>query len=134
MKLHYEKNLDIPVIAEADVLVIGGGPGGYLAAERAGQAGLSVVLFEQGHLGGTCLNEGCIPSKALRDALNSTGRVTSWKRVAKEKKAMPANIKNSPAPPKSKPMIKSGMEIMEPKLHTGTMLKRSFRGAYPTAS
>jgi len=48
-----------------DVAVIGAGPGGYLAAERAGQAGLSVVLFEQGRLGGTCLNEGCIPSKTL---------------------------------------------------------------------
>ena len=48
-----------------DLIVIGGGPGGYLAAERAGQAGLSVLLFEKRALGGVCLNEGCIPSKAL---------------------------------------------------------------------
>ncbi|WP_252891517.1 FAD-dependent oxidoreductase [Thermoclostridium stercorarium] len=48
-----------------DLIVIGGGPGGYLAAERAGQAGLSVALFEKRALGGVCLNEGCIPSKAL---------------------------------------------------------------------
>ena len=52
-----------------DVLIIGGGPGGYIAAERAGQAGLKVVLFEKNSLGGVCLNEGCIPSKAL---LNSS--------------------------------------------------------------
>lgn len=48
-----------------DVLVIGGGPGGYLAAERAAQGGLHVALFEKKHLGGTCLNVGCIPSKAF---------------------------------------------------------------------
>jgi len=48
-----------------DVIVIGGGPGGYLAAERAGHAGLSVLLIEKRVLGGVCLNEGCIPSKTL---------------------------------------------------------------------
>lgn len=48
-----------------DLLIIGGGPGGYLAAERAGEHGLKVCLFEKRNLGGVCLNEGCIPSKAL---------------------------------------------------------------------
>ena len=48
-----------------DLIVIGGGPGGYLAAERAGHAGLKAALFEKRSLGGVCLNEGCIPSKAL---------------------------------------------------------------------
>ena len=48
-----------------ELLVIGGGPAGYLAAERAGQAGLSTLLIEKRSLGGVCLNEGCIPSKAL---------------------------------------------------------------------
>lgn len=48
-----------------DVAIIGGGPGGYVAAERAGAAGLSVVLFERKSLGGVCLNEGCIPTKTL---------------------------------------------------------------------
>ncbi len=48
-----------------DIIVIGGGPGGYCAAERAGAAGLTVTLFEKRSLGGVCLNEGCIPSKAL---------------------------------------------------------------------
>ena len=47
------------------VLVIGGGPGGYVAAIRAGQLGLDTILVEGGRLGGTCLNVGCIPSKAL---------------------------------------------------------------------
>ncbi len=47
------------------VLVIGGGPGGYVAAIRSGQLGLDTILVEAGRLGGTCLNVGCIPSKAL---------------------------------------------------------------------
>ena len=48
-----------------DLAIIGGGPGGYVAAERAGAAGLSTVLFERKSLGGVCLNEGCIPTKTL---------------------------------------------------------------------
>ncbi len=48
-----------------DLIVLGGGPAGYLASERAGHAGLSVVCFEKNEMGGVCLNEGCIPSKAL---------------------------------------------------------------------
>src|SRR5438477_5175688 len=47
------------------VLVVGGGPGGYVAAIRAGQLGLDTVLVERDRLGGTCLVRGCIPSKAL---------------------------------------------------------------------
>jgi dihydrolipoamide dehydrogenase len=47
------------------VLIVGGGPGGYVTAIRAGQLGLDAVLVEEGPLGGTCLNVGCIPSKAL---------------------------------------------------------------------
>ena len=47
------------------VAIIGGGPAGYTAAETAGKAGLSVVLFEKQNLGGVCLNEGCIPTKTL---------------------------------------------------------------------
>ena len=52
-----------------DLLVVGGGPGGYLCAERAAQGGMKVALFEKRALGGTCLNEGCIPTKTL---LNSS--------------------------------------------------------------
>lgn len=48
-----------------DLIILGGGPAGYLAAERAARGGFSVTLFEMRELGGVCLNEGCIPSKAL---------------------------------------------------------------------
>ena len=48
-----------------DLLVIGGGPAGYLASERAGHAGLNTLLIEKKFIGGVCLNEGCVPSKAL---------------------------------------------------------------------
>lgn len=48
-----------------DLIIIGGGPAGYLAAERAGHAGLGTLLIEKRFIGGVCLNEGCIPSKAL---------------------------------------------------------------------
>ncbi|MBL4852942.1 MAG: dihydrolipoyl dehydrogenase [Robiginitomaculum sp.] len=51
-----------------DVLVVGSGPGGYVAAIRAGQLGLNTILVEDGRLGGTCLIRGCIPSKALIEA------------------------------------------------------------------
>jgi dihydrolipoamide dehydrogenase len=48
-----------------DLIILGGGPAGYTAAERAGAAGLSTVLIENSFIGGVCLNEGCIPSKTL---------------------------------------------------------------------
>ena len=47
------------------LLIIGGGPGGYVCGIRAGQLGIDTVLVEKTRLGGTCLNVGCIPSKAL---------------------------------------------------------------------
>ena len=50
---------------ECDVLVLGAGPGGYPAAIRAAQLGASVICVEQGTVGGTCLNVGCIPTKAM---------------------------------------------------------------------
>jgi dihydrolipoamide dehydrogenase len=51
--------------AEFDLIVIGGGPGGYVAAIRAAQLGMKTALVEREHLGGICLNWGCIPTKAL---------------------------------------------------------------------
>ncbi|HKJ41521.1 MAG TPA: dihydrolipoyl dehydrogenase [Sunxiuqinia sp.] len=48
-----------------DIAILGGGPAGYVAAERAGAKGLSVVIFDKRALGGVCLNEGCIPTKTL---------------------------------------------------------------------
>ena len=51
-----------------DMIVIGGGPGGYVSAIRGAQLGLSVALIEKEHLGGICLNWGCIPTKSLLDS------------------------------------------------------------------
>lgn len=48
-----------------DIIILGGGPAGYLAAERAGHAKMNVLLIEKRALGGVCLNEGCVPSKTL---------------------------------------------------------------------
>lgn len=60
-----------------DVLVLGGGPGGYVAAIRAAQLGRAVTLVTAGPLGGTCLNEGCIPLKALLAAAEQYHRLPS---------------------------------------------------------
>ena len=48
-----------------DLIVLGGGPGGYVAAIRAAQLGMKTAVVEREHLGGICLNWGCIPTKAL---------------------------------------------------------------------
>ena len=68
-------------MAEYDVAVIGGGPGGYVAAIRAAQLGLNVVLFEKDRVGGLCLNWGCIPSKAIlknADIVNTVRDGSEW--------------------------------------------------------
>ena len=78
-----------------DAIVIGGGPGGYLAAERLGHAGKKVLLVEKEFLGGTCLNVGCIPTKSLlngaklylharegeRFGVNAPGVTFDWDRM-----------------------------------------------------
>ena len=64
-----------------DIAIIGGGPGGYTAAEKAAKAGLQVVLFEKEDLGGTCLNVGCIPTKTLKasaEALETALRLAEF--------------------------------------------------------
>ena len=50
---------------KSQIVIIGGGPAGYTAAEILGKAGKSVVLIERKSIGGVCLNEGCIPTKTL---------------------------------------------------------------------
>jgi len=62
-----------------DIAIIGGGPGGYTAAEKAAKAGLKTVLFEKAFLGGTCLNRGCMPTKSL---LHSAETFTALKNAA----------------------------------------------------
>src|ERR1700712_433350 len=52
-------------MSDFDLIVIGAGPGGYVAAIRAGQLGLKTAIIEREALGGICLNWGCIPTKAL---------------------------------------------------------------------
>ena len=61
-----------------NLLVIGGGPGGYVAAIRAAQLGIATILIEGEHLGGTCLNIGCIPSKAWIHAAESFEKVRHY--------------------------------------------------------
>src|SRR3954464_7605805 len=59
------RQLNYPSMANFDLIVIGSGPGGYVAAIRASQLGLKVAVVEKAELGGICLNWGCIPTKAL---------------------------------------------------------------------
>ncbi len=69
------------VTTGTDVLVIGGGPGGYVAAIRAGQLDLDVTVVEMDSYGGTCLNHGCIPSKALISATDIAHRAREAERM-----------------------------------------------------
>ena len=62
-----------------DVVVIGGGPGGYVTAIRAAQKGFKTALIEKGELGGTCLNTGCIPSKAMLEHASIIRKIESVK-------------------------------------------------------
>ena len=62
-----------------DVVVIGGGPGGYVAAIRASQLGKTAAVIEVSKLGGVCLNKGCIPTKAALKAAHSVHEVKELK-------------------------------------------------------
>ncbi len=64
-----------------DLAIVGGGPGGYVAALRAAQLGLSVVLFEEDRVGGTCMNYGCIPAKFLLHETAMFRALRTWKRL-----------------------------------------------------
>ncbi len=64
-----------------DIVVIGSGPGGYIAALKAAYRGASVAVIEKDHVGGTCLNDGCIPSKALLAAGELLNRLEAGKKL-----------------------------------------------------
>ncbi|MBP5297126.1 MAG: FAD-dependent oxidoreductase, partial [Bacteriovoracaceae bacterium] len=63
-----DSNSSISAPTKFDLIVLGGGPGGYTAAIKAAQNNLTVALVEADRLGGVCLNRGCIPTKALIEA------------------------------------------------------------------
>src|SRR5271157_6554836 len=60
---------------EYDVLIIGAGPAGYVAAIRAGQVGLKTAIIEKIYIGGMCLNWGCIPTKALLESAKTFDKI-----------------------------------------------------------
>jgi len=66
-----------------DVIILGGGPAGYVAAVRSAQLGMSTVLIEKDKLGGVCVNLGCIPTKALLHSAYIASR-SEERRVGKE--------------------------------------------------
>lgn len=67
-----------------DLIIIGGGPGGYVAAIRASQLGMKTALVEKGELGGTCLNRGCIPTKTLMHTANLYREAGEWETLGLE--------------------------------------------------
>lgn len=82
-----------------DLVVIGGGPGGYVAALRGAQLGLKVALVEKQHLGGICLNWGCIPTKALLHAADTLRHIRGAATL--------------------------GLDLAEPGINLGRMVERS---------
>ena len=82
----------MPVI-NAKVLVVGGGPGGYVAAIRCGQLGLDTVLVEKSRLGGTCLIRGCIPSKAI---IHAAGRFDDMMHAASSSGDLGIHLAHAP--------------------------------------
>jgi dihydrolipoamide dehydrogenase len=70
----------VSIAGKTDLAIIGAGPGGYVAALRAAQLGLTVTLIESRHVGGVCLNRGCIPTKAM---LRTAAAVHEVKQAAK---------------------------------------------------
>lgn len=104
---------------EFDIAIIGGGPAGYNAAEKAASNGLKTVLFEKNAIGGVCLNEGCIPTKTL---LYSAKTLDSIKSAAKY------GITIDGEPSFDLPKIISRKDKVVKKLTAGVSAKLGFNG------
>ncbi len=111
----------MPDTIHCKVLVVGGGPGGYVAAIRAGQLGLDTVLVEADKLGGTCLIRGCIPSKAI---IHRAGQFEAMAHAAK--KAVPGIALSAP-PALDMGALVTWKDGIVKKLNTGVaaLLKRA---------
>ncbi|WP_455873054.1 FAD-dependent oxidoreductase [Rhizobium yanglingense] len=113
-----------------DVIIIGSGPGGYVAAVRAGQLGLKTAIVEREHLGGICLNWGCIPTKAL---LRSAETTTTIPRTPKDyglvrrraRSAADAKLPSSPVRAASRARLNGGVGIAAEEEQGGRDLGRS---------
>jgi pyruvate/2-oxoglutarate dehydrogenase complex dihydrolipoamide dehydrogenase (E3) component len=82
-----------------DLIVIGAGPGGYVAAIRAAQLGLKTAIVERENLGGICLNWGCIPTKALLRSASNMSACTIWTLMASPPRSRAStSTRSSPAP------------------------------------
>lgn len=77
---------------EVDVAIVGGGPGGYVAAIRAAQGGKRVLIIEQDRLGGTCLNYGCIPTKALVSSIDALEKIRNAQSFGIEVEGVKASL------------------------------------------
>ena len=112
----------MPEQIRAKLLIVGGGPGGYVAGIRAGQLGLDTVLVEADKLGGTCLIRGCIPSKAV---IHSAGYFETMRRAASDKGLH--GIRLASPPTLDMPELYKWKEGVVKKLNTGVgaLLKRA---------
>ncbi|GAB6122792.1 dihydrolipoyl dehydrogenase [Dysgonomonas termitidis] len=104
---------------EHDIAIIGGGPAGYNAAEKAALNGLRTILFEKNAIGGVCLNEGCIPTKTL---------LYSAKTLDNIKSASKYGISVEGEPTFDLPKIISRKDKVVKKLTAGVSAKLSFNG------
>ena len=102
-----------------DLSIIGGGPAGYTAGERAGENGMQTVLFEKKAVGGVCLNEGCIPTKTL---------LYSAKILDTIKKAVPYGILPEGAPTFDLPKIISRKDKIVRRLVEGVRMRLTSSG------
>lgn len=100
-----------------DAIVLGGGPGGYVAARRMAQYGLKTALIEEGHIGGTCLNLGCMPSKIM---------LQSGKSISEIKRANRFGVLvNEPKPDYRKAYVNRELTVQAARINLESSIKNS---------